>query len=199
MVRWGPTLVIELSRQALRVAAGTAVYVAIVVLAAPLPAAAGVMLTFPALNGLFFFFSGDARAAAIARSMLWMPVINGVLCGGYILLFALLARTAVPALVAWSLLLAVVVLWYASVSRRRVRAGVAPERQLSWAVAVTLVGALIVIVVGAVAVRVGSGPMTASGAAGGDGAWWIVETSARSRLKIALFAVTLAILLVAAA
>src|SRR5262249_47250632 len=118
----------EVMRQTLRIVAGTAVYVAIVVLAAPLPAAAGLMLTFPALNGLFFFFSGDARAASIAGSMLWMPVINGVLCGGYILLFAALARTGSAVLVAWCLLLVVVVIWYASVTRRRGRARYSADR-----------------------------------------------------------------------
>jgi len=64
---------------AARVAVGTAVYVTIVVLATPLPAAAGLMLTFPALNGLAFFFSEDERAASIAKSMFWMPAVNGVL------------------------------------------------------------------------------------------------------------------------
>jgi len=190
---------VELARQTLRVVAGTAVYVAIVLLAAPLPAAAGIMLTFPALNGLFFFFSGDERAAGIARSMLWMPVINGALCGGYILLFAMLARSVSPAVVAWSLLLAVVILWYACVTRRWVRAGVAPERQFAYAVAATLVGALMVIVVGAAAARTGGAPITVPGAADADGAPWIVATILRSRLKIALFAATLAVVLLAAA
>jgi hypothetical protein len=199
MIPPGAKLVAELMRQALRVVAGTAVYVAIVVLAAPLPAAAGVMLTFPALNGLFFFFSGDARAAAIARSMLWMPVINGALCGGYILLFAGLAASGSSVLVAWCLLMAVVVIWYAIVSRRRVRAGIAPERQLTYAVMATLGGALMVVVVGAAVAHMGSGPVTVPATAGAGGAQWIVETIVRSKLKIGLFAATLAILLAAAA
>jgi hypothetical protein len=44
--------------------AGTAVYVAIVLLAALLPAAA---VTFSALNGLGFLFFEDQRAYAIGR------------------------------------------------------------------------------------------------------------------------------------
>jgi hypothetical protein len=185
----------ELVRQIWRVLAGTTVYVAIVVLAASLPAGAGLMLTFPALNGLAFFFSGDARAASIARSMLWMPVINGALCGGYILLFAGLARTGSPALVAWCLLVVVVLIWYASVSCGRVRAGIASERQLTWAVAATLVGAVLAIVAGAAATRLESGLMTMPGMAGAGDGRWIVETILRSRLKIGLFAVALAIFL----
>ena len=47
------------ARLACRISVGTAVYVAIVILAALLPAAAGLMLTFPALNGLALFFSQD--------------------------------------------------------------------------------------------------------------------------------------------
>ena len=189
----GPDLISELGRQILRVVAGTAVYIAIVVLAARLPAGAGLMLTFPALNGLAFFFAGDARAASIARSMLWMPVINGVLCAAYILMFAALARTGAAEPVAWCLLLAVTLLWYASVSRRRVRAGIAPERQLGWALAVTLAGALVTLIA-AVATHTDSGLAAMPGTDG-----WIVETILRSRLKIALFAVALAIFLPAMA
>ena len=59
-----------------RVAAGTAVYICLVVLAAPFPHAAGLMLTFPALNGLAFFFAEQPSIGPMARSMLWLPVIN---------------------------------------------------------------------------------------------------------------------------
>jgi hypothetical protein len=199
MIPLGTTLVTELMRQVLRVTAGTAVYVAIVVLAAPLPAAAGLMLTFPALNGLGFFFSEDARAAAMARSMLWMPVINGVLCAGYILSFVALARSGASVLAAWGLLVVVVLLWYASVTRRRVRAGIAPERQLAYALMVTLAGVALAVVAGAASTRPESAAMAVPGAAGADDARWIVETIWRSRLKIGLFAVALAVFLPAIA
>jgi hypothetical protein len=199
MIPLGTTLVTELMRQVLRVTAGTAVYVAIVVLAAPLPAAAGLMLTFPALNGLGFFFSEDARAAAMARSMLWMPVINGVLCAGYILSFVALARSGASVLAAWGLLVVVVLLWYASVTRRRVRAGIAPERQLAYALMVTLAGVALAVVAGAASTRPESATMAVPGAAGADDARWIVETIWRSRLKIGLFAVALAVFLPAIA
>ena len=90
----------ELVRLASRVAVGTAVYVVIVALAALLPSAAGLMLTFPALNGLAFFYSDDASATSIARSMFWMPVVNGVLCACYVVLFLLLAKTLPPTILA---------------------------------------------------------------------------------------------------
>jgi hypothetical protein len=199
MVPFGTRLIQELIRQILRVGAGTVVYVAIVVLAAPLPAAAGLMLTFPALNGLGFFFSEDARAAAMARSMLWMPVINGALCAGYILAFAALARTDASVPGAWGLLLVVVLAWYASVSRRRVRAGIARERQLAYALGVTLAGVVLAVVAGAASTRMAGGLMALPGAADAADAGWIAETIWRSWLKIALFAVALAVFLPAIA
>jgi hypothetical protein len=188
-------VVMELIRQVLRVGAGTAVYVAIVVLAAPLPAAAGLMLTFPALNGLGFFFSEDARAAAMARSMLWMPVINGVLCAGYILAFAQLARTGASVPAAWCLLLAVVLLWYASVTRRRVRAGITRERHLAYALMVTLAGIVLTVVADAASAHLAGAQTALPGADAGG----IAETIWRSRLKIGLFAVALAVFLPAIA
>jgi hypothetical protein len=199
MVAPGTRLIAEVMRQTLRVGAGTAVYVAIVVLAAPLPAAAGLMLTFPALNGLGFFFSEDARAAAMARSMLWMPVINGVLCAGYIVAFAALAPTGAATLAAWGPLLMVVLAWYAGVSRRWVGAGIAPARQLAYALAVTLAGVVLAVVAGAVSTRIASGLAALPGAPGVEHAGWIAETIWRSRLKIGLFAVALAVFLPAIA
>jgi hypothetical protein len=198
MIAPGTRLLTGLMRQTWRVLAGTAVYVAIVVLAAPLPAAAGLMLTFPALNGLGFFFSEDARAAAMAKSMLWMPVINGVLCAGYILSFALLARTGASVLAAWCLLLVVILLWYAGVSLRRVRAGLTRERQLAYALLVTLAGVVLTVVVEAVASHMASAPAALPGVSSADAAS-IAETIWRSRLKIVLFAIALAVFIPAIA
>src|ERR1700683_3044581 len=124
----------ELVRLASRVVVGTAVYVLIVVLAALLPPAAGLMLTFPALNGLAFFYSEDARAASIARSMFWMPVVNGVLCAAYIVLFLLLARSLAPTELAWGLLAAIVAIWFAWVTRPTVRNGIGRDSQFRFAV-----------------------------------------------------------------
>ena len=182
----------ELVRFAARVAVGTAVYVLIVVLAALLPAAAGLMLTFPALNGLAFYFSEDERAGSIARSMLWMPVVNGVLCAGYIVLFLLLARTLEPTGLAWGLLGAIGAVWFTWVARRAVRRGIEREAQFRFAAAATLAG-LLLAAMALVALRhVGvSPPRRAVAVLGGiDG---IVATVESNELKIAMFAFTLSI------
>jgi hypothetical protein len=135
----------------------------------------------------------------MARSMLWMPVINGALCAGYILAFAALARTDASVPGAWGLLLVVVLAWYASVSRRRVRAGIARERQLAYALGVTLAGVVLAVVAGAASTRMAGGLMALPGAADAADAGWIAETIWRSWLKIALFAVALAVFLPAIA
>ena len=111
----------------------------------------------------------------------------------------MLARTGAAVLAAWGLLLVVVLLWYASVSRRRVRAGIARERQLTYALMVTLAGVALAVVAGAASTRLESGLMALPGAAGADDARWIAETIWRSRLKIGLFAVALAVFLPAIA
>ena len=78
-----------------RLAVGMAVYVVIVLFATSLPLAAGMMLTFPALNGLALYFSTPASIEPIARTMIWMPLINGVLCALYILLFLRYTNTRI--------------------------------------------------------------------------------------------------------
>jgi hypothetical protein len=83
-----------------RVLVGAVAYATIVALAGPFPGAAGLMLIFPALNGLGLFFAKQARIGAMAKSMLWMPVINGSLCAGYIIIFRLLAGVIPPTVLA---------------------------------------------------------------------------------------------------
>jgi hypothetical protein len=182
----------ELVRFVSRLVVGTAVYVLIVVLAALLPAAAGLMLTFPALNGLAFYFSEDGRAASIARSMFWMPVVNGVLCAGYIVLFLLLARTLEPTGLAWGLLGAIVAIWFAWVTRRAVRDGIERDAQFRFAAASTLAGILLAATALVALHQLGASPSRRAFAAPGsiDG---IVATVESNELKIAMFAFTLAI------
>jgi hypothetical protein len=188
-----------LGRLASRVVVGTAVYVVIVALAAPLPAAAGLMLTFPALNGLAFFFSEDASAAAIAKTMFWMPIVNGAFCAAYITLFLLLAKVLSPTAVGWGLLAAAIVSWYAWVSRRHVRAGVDPSAQFRFAIAATLAGIALAAATMLAMSHFGvaaQAPQTAS-AADPRVAGWLSATIAHNELKIALFAATLAAFVVA--
>jgi putative effector of murein hydrolase LrgA (UPF0299 family) len=181
----------ELAVLGVRVVAGTAVYAIIVLLAASLPAAAGLMLTFPALNGLAFFFSEDERAASIAKSMLWMPAINGVLCAGYISLFAFVATVRSATLVAWCLVALNVALWLACVSRQRVRKGVAQEHQLAFVVAVTVIGVVLAAGGAFEATYLPVAELPGQPAPGTDGAGWIAAALGRSQLKIGLFALAL--------
>ncbi len=90
-------------RSLLRVIFGTAVFAAILWAAAPYPAAAGLMLTFPALNGLAFLFAGRDDITRLTGSMLWMPLLNGFLCAGYLSLFLYLAAPEYDRLLAWGL------------------------------------------------------------------------------------------------
>jgi hypothetical protein len=183
----------ELAALGARVAVGTAVYVIIVLLATSLPAAAGLMLTFPALNGLAFFFSEDERAASIAKSMLWMPVVNGVLCGVYISVFAGVATAGSATLVAWCLVGIVVAAWLACVSRDRVRQGIAQEHQLTFVVAVTLIGMVLATGGAFESTHLAVADVQAQSAPGTDGAGWIAAAIGQSKLKIGLFALALLI------
>lgn len=183
----------EFAALGVRVAAGTAVYAIIVVLAGALPVAAGLMLTFPALNGLAFLYSEDERAAAIAKSMLWMPAINGVLCAGYISVFALAATVRSATLVAWCLVALDVVLWLACVTRERVRKGIARDHQLAFVVAMTAIGAVLAAGGAFAANYLAGADLHSHIAPGGDGANWIVAALVRGQLKIGLFALALII------
>lgn len=183
----------ELVRLASRVAVGTAVYVLIVVLAALLPPAAGLMLTFPALNGLAFFYSDDARAPSIARSMFWMPVVNGVLCAGYIVSFVLLTGSVAPTSLAWGLLASIIGMWFAWVTRRKVRNGIGEDSQFRFAAVSTLAG-LLLAALALLALRHPSLSPPHYALAAGPGAMdRLVAAIEHSELKIAMFALTLAI------
>jgi len=163
-----------------------------------LPAAAGLMLTFPAINGLAFFFSGDAKAASMARTMLWMPVINGALCALYMLALLAIGTRSSTALAGWLLLLLVVALWYACVSGKTVMEGIAPQYQLAYSIAATLIGAVFVIVAVALSGHPGAVPHDAY-AAGWENWGWVIEAMLQSKLKIVLFAVALSAFIVAEA
>ncbi|HEX2216032.1 MAG TPA: hypothetical protein VHG27_04970 [Xanthobacteraceae bacterium] len=127
----------------LRVVLGTAVYLLIVVLATPFPAAAGLMLTFPTLNGLAFVFAERGRIGGMAGSMLWMPVLNGALCAAYLLLWLLLAGVVPATALAWLLLALVLVLWSVIAFRTSLKEGIAPERRVAYTVMATLAGAVL--------------------------------------------------------
>ncbi len=125
---------------ALRIAFGTAIFALIVWLTGHFPTAAGLMLTFPALNGLAFIFSRHDTVSAITGTMLWMPLLNGVLCVIYLAAFILLATPAYASALAWGLAAAIALLWLVLVTRSLVGRGVAPLLQSRYAIAVAAGG-----------------------------------------------------------
>lgn len=168
----------------MRVLLGTAVYVLIVLLATPFPAVAGLMLTFPVLNGLAIFRS----KTSIAASMLLMPVLNGGLCAGCIIAFLLFAQRMSTSLLAWLLMAIISVAWVLIVFSESMRKGIALERQRRYAVLVTVVGALL-----AAGTLLITEPLV--GTQGHAPNWhefasWsgLGQTIAHSRVKIILFA-----------
>ena len=179
----------------LRVLLGTAVYALIIVLAAPFPAAAGLMLVFPTLNGLAFVFSPRAYVLAMTPSMLWMPVVNGVLCAAYLLAFLVLAQESQAITLAWGLLALAVALFVLVVWRPWVRVGIAHEHQLAFAIGATIAGIALVMAAPLLIGNAGGerallAPALTFGAAG--------EILARNGEKIAVFALCLAVFLLVA-
>jgi hypothetical protein len=125
-----------------RLLVGSALYVTIILLAAPFPRAAALMLVFPSLNGLSFLFASPASFGPMGRSMLLMPTINGALCAVYVYGFLAFAPGLSPDLLAWLLLACVTVLWVVVTSWDVVQRGI--ERQRAYAIATTLIGLLLV-------------------------------------------------------
>jgi len=71
-----------------KLAVGTAFYVVLISIARYFPTAAGMMLTFPALNGLTLAVApAKENVEGATRTMLLMPVLNCLLCGLYIFAF----------------------------------------------------------------------------------------------------------------
>ena len=179
-----------------RVLFGTAVYAFIIALAAPIPSATGLFLTFPALNGLAFLYSPPSSAEAMARSMLWMPVINSALCGAYIVAFLAFSPVMAPTPLAWTLATAVAALWLGISTRKFVREGISRDHQAVFGVIVLLVGC----VIAALAPRVLGELATSQGPASSMHSPFSLDLLPQifwqSRLKIALFAICLLLFLV---
>jgi hypothetical protein len=71
-----------------KLALGTSFYVLLLSVAYYFPTAGGMMLTFPALNGLALAAAPKGEnAEGATRTMLFMPVLNGLLCALYIFSF----------------------------------------------------------------------------------------------------------------
>ncbi len=126
---------------ALRIVAGTGVFALIVWTAARFPAAAGLMLTFPALNGLAFIYSQRDTVSPITATMLWMPLLNGVLCLVYMAAFINLAASPYATALAWGLAAGIALLWLAVATRPWFMRGVPRQLQPTYALAIALIGA----------------------------------------------------------
>jgi hypothetical protein len=159
------------------------VFALIVWTAARFPPAAGLMLTFPALNGLAFVFSRHDTVGSITATMLWMPLLNGVLSLAYMATFIALATARHATVLAWGLAAAYALLWLVAAMGSPLRRGMPPRLQQAYAIAVALIGAALTL------------------------AWWHFADSAGadaseaakpalSWLKAALFAIALFLLIV---
>ena len=98
-------------RAVLKLIVGTLVYVLLLLVSASLPLAAGVMLTFPAVNGLALFYDQPRNAPGVARSMLFMPVVNGLLCAFFVFSFWHWSTPNSTIALATFLLIAIVTVW----------------------------------------------------------------------------------------
>jgi hypothetical protein len=186
----------------LRVLFGTAIYVVIVVLAAPFPSAAGLMLVFPTLNGLAFVFSERDRVLPMVPSMLWMPVVNGVLCAAYLLVFLALAPVLPSVALAWALTVAAIALFVVPVRTPCVRKGIPPTRQRTFALGATVACLALVAIArqGASGLAAGALAPADAGVAGPQlaaGLQLAAAAAAHNLPKILVFASCLAVFLVA--
>lgn len=100
--------------QAAKIAIGTVFYVALLWLAQRNPRAAGIMLTFPALNGIVLIMADPATLGDIAGAVVFMPVLNGVMWASYLAGVPHLVRRGVAISTAsWLVLLGGAVVWIA--------------------------------------------------------------------------------------
>ena len=157
------------------------------------------MLTFPALNGLAFFFAEQPSIGPMARSMLWLPVINGSLCAAFMIVFLSLLGDVNATVLAGSLAVAVVGAWISIAFRPQVIAGIPERRQLAYAIICTLAGLLLVGLAHVLLPEVHFGAAD-GGIFGSTFSWQSVDrTILSSKLKIVLFALALAVFLGATA
>jgi hypothetical protein len=116
---------------------GTVLYLAIILIARFYPRAAGMMLTFPTLNGLTLALaSAPGDAAKSARTMLLLPVLNGVLCAFYIFSFWLFWHGDFSANLLFA---AVIIIWaVVAVPVARYNRGLPEQWQLVYALGCTV-------------------------------------------------------------
>ena len=98
--------------QAAKILVGTALYIAVLWAARRNPRAAGMMLTFPTLNGITMLVTQPAELGPIVGTMLLIPFINGLLCALYLSGFDRAVRAGFSPPAASGLLIAcVAIVW----------------------------------------------------------------------------------------
>jgi hypothetical protein len=98
---------------AAKVLLGTALYVAVLWEARRNPRAAGMMLTFPTLNGISMLMTAPAELGPIVSSMLLMPIVNGLSCAIYLAAFERAVRAGTAPATGSGLVLALIAaLWF---------------------------------------------------------------------------------------
>lgn len=130
--------------QTLKILVGTGFYVALLWLAQRNPRAAGIMLTFPALNGIVLIMAAPATLADIAGAVLFMPVLNGMMWSSYLVGAPRLIRGGMPPRAASLLVLGIgAVVWIIAGAAIALNGwGVPPTLQLPYLVAALVIGAL---------------------------------------------------------
>lgn len=174
---------------AAKVLLGTALYVGVLWVARRNPRAAGMMLTFPTLNGITMLMTAPAELGPIVGSMLLMPMVNALFCAIYLAAFARIVRAGVAPAAGSGLLVALIAgLWFgvAWLITRHVWA-IPVDAEIMYAVAITAGGLAMTWVFPA---RRPAAPLAAAPVQPGD-------LVSRNWRPIALFAVALSCVLLA--
>jgi hypothetical protein len=138
-------LVIEAS---VKLLLGMLLYTAILWQARRNPRSAGMMLTFPALNGLTLLMTPQAQLSGAVSTMLLMPILNGAICGAF-LEFALRRLAAEIAIQRYNYAIfgVMAAAWLLSVTAvLRFDISVRPENHFLFASAVLIVSVFLTVV-----------------------------------------------------
>ncbi len=168
-----------------KVVLGTVLYVVVLWAAGRNPRAAGMMLTFPTLNGIGLLLAEPTLLEGVVHSMLLMPVVNGIFCAGYLALSRrLLRRGWQPGRTSAGLLLLISAVWVIVAAGIASGSwGVGSPYQWSYGLGILGAGLLLTWLLR---------PLHAPGQRAG-GAVRLPHVIARNRGRIALFALSLAI------
>ncbi len=100
-----------LMRVGAKIAIGASFYLVLISFARHMPGAAGIMLTFPALNGLALLFADRESLPRVAGTMLAIPLANAVLCFASILTIGRFPILVADETLAYASLAALFVIW----------------------------------------------------------------------------------------